>query len=215
MVAAAFVLALRLTAHLRKQKNGIATSLVRSVVLPTAITIAAGTVIVAVLNANQGVPVPVAIFTVLLGAATYLLTETRFGLHLYAVGGNAEAARRAGINVTRVKVMAFAISGGLAALGGIIAASRILGVSVSSGGGIGGGALLLNAIAAAVIGGVSLFGGRGRASAALLGALVIGVVGNGLNLLGVSTDVQLLVTGGLLVLAVTVDRSIERLTVSR
>lgn len=215
VVAAAFVLALRLTAHLRKQKNGIATSLVRSVVLPTAITIAAGTVIVAVLNANQGVPVPVAIFTVLLGAATYLLTETRFGLHLYAVGGNAEAARRAGINVTRVKVMAFAISGGLAALGGIIAASRILGVSVSSGGGIGGGALLLNAIAAAVIGGVSLFGGRGRASAALLGALVIGVVGNGLNLLGVSTDVQLLVTGGLLVLAVTVDRSIERLTVSR
>ena len=212
VVAALFVLGLRLTAHLRRLKHEIDSSLVRSVVLPTCAAIAAGIIVVAVLNANEGVPVPVAIFGVLLAGATYVLTETRYGLHLYAVGGNEEAARRAGINVIMVKVMAFAISGGLAALAGIIAASRILGVSVSSGGGVGGGALLLNAIAAAVIGGVSLFGGRGRASAAMLGALVIGVVGNGLNLLGVSTDVQLLVTGGLLVLAVTVDRSIERMT---
>jgi D-xylose transport system permease protein len=211
-VAAVFVFGLRFTAHRRNTQFGISTSLLRSVLLPTGITAVAGIIVVAVLTANQGVPLPVLIFGVLLGGATYLLTETRFGLHLYAVGGNPEAARRSGINVTRVKVLAFAISGGLAALAGVIAASRILGVSVSSGGGIGGGALLLNAIAAAVIGGVSLFGGRGRASAALLGALVIGTVGNGLNLLDVSTDVQLLVTGGLLVLAVTVDRSIERLT---
>jgi len=212
VVAGGLVLGLRLTAHLRRLKNGIDSSLLRSVVLHTVLATAAGLVVVAVLNANEGVPLPVAIFAVLLAGATYVLTETRFGLHLYAVGGNEEAARRAGINVTLVKVLAFAISGGLAALAGIIAASRILGVSVSSGGGIGGGALLLNAIAAAVIGGVSLFGGRGRASAALLGALVIGTVSNGLNLLGVSTDVQLIVTGGLLVLAVTVDRSIERMT---
>ena len=212
VVAALLVLGLRLTAHLRRLKHEIASSVVRSVVLPTCAAIVAGIIVVAVLNANEGVPVPVAIFGVLLAGATYVLTETRYGLHLYAVGGNEEAARRAGINVVTVKVMAFAISGGMAALAGIIAASRILGVSVSSGGGVGGGALLLNAIAAAVIGGVSLFGGRGRASAAMLGALVIGVVGNGLNLLGVSTDVQLLVTGGLLVLAVTVDRSIERMT---
>jgi D-xylose transport system permease protein len=212
VVAAGFVLGLRLTSHMRRLRHHLDSSLVRSVVLPTVLATAAGIIVVVVLNANEGVPVPVAIFAFLLGGATYILTETRFGLHLYAVGGNEEASRRAGINVTLVKVMAFAISGGLAALAGIIAASRILGVSVSSGGGIGGGALLLNAIAAAVIGGVSLFGGRGRASAALLGALVIGTVSNGLNLLGVSTDVQLIVTGGLLVLAVTVDRSIERLT---
>jgi D-xylose transport system permease protein len=211
-VAVVFVLGLRLTAHVRRLRHEIPSSLVRSVAVPTVATAVAGCAIVAVLDANEGVPVPVAIFAVLLGAASYVLTETRFGLHLYAVGGSAEAARRAGVNVTVVKIMAFAINGGLGALAGVIAASRILGVSVSSGGGIGGGALLLNAIAAAVIGGVSLFGGRGRASAALLGALVIGVVGNGLNLLGVSTNVQLLVTGGLLVLAVTVDRSIERMT---
>jgi D-xylose transport system permease protein len=211
-VAGALVFGLRMTAHVRNARHEVDSNLVRNVVLPTSLTLVAAALVVAVLNANQGVPIPVAIFAVLLAGATYVLKETRFGLHLYAVGGNEEAARRSGIKVTRVKVAAFALSGGLAAVGGIIAAGRILGVSVSSGGGIGGGALLLNAIAAAVIGGVSLFGGRGTASAALLGALVIGVVGNGLNLLGVSTDVQLLVTGGLLVLAVTVDRSIERLT---
>lgn len=212
VLAALLVFGLRYTAHTRNVRHQVDSNLVRSVVIPTALAAIGAVIVVAVLNANQGVPVPVLIFAVLLAAASYVLTETRFGLHLYAVGGNEEAARRSGIKVTRVKIAAFAISGGLAAVGGIIAASRILGVSVSSGGGIGGGALLLNAIAAAVIGGVSLFGGRGRASAALLGALVIGVVGNGLNLLGVSTDVQLLVTGGLLVLAVTVDRSIERVT---
>jgi len=212
VAAVLLVLGLRLSAHLRRERNGLESSLARSVLLPVVLAAVVAIIIVVVLNANEGVPVPVAIFAVLLAGASYVLSETRYGLHLYAVGGNSEAARRSGINVTRVQVMAFAISGGMAALAGIIAASRILGVSVSSGGGIGGGALLLNAIAAAVIGGVSLFGGRGHAYAALLGALVIGVVGNGLNLLGVSTDVQLLVTGGLLVLAVTVDRSIERMT---
>jgi D-xylose transport system permease protein len=215
VVAVVLVLVLRFTAHRHRQQNSVDSSLVRTVVVPAAVALVASVVLVSILNANQGVPVPVAIFAGLIAVATYVLKETRFGLHLYAVGGNAEAARRAGVNVTRVKIMAFAISGGLAALAGIIAASRILGVSVSSGGGIGGGALLLNAIAAAVIGGVSLFGGRGSASAAVLGALVIGVVNNGLNLLGVSTDVQLLVTGALLIMAVTVDRSIERLTAVR
>jgi D-xylose transport system permease protein len=152
----------------------------------------------------------VIIFASLLGLAAFILTETRFGLHIYAVGGNAEAARRSGINVPRIKITAFAIAGTLSAVAGIIAASRILGVSVSSGGGIGGGALLLNAIAATVIGGVSLFGGRGRASSALLGALVIGVVTNGLNLMGVTSEIQWMVTGLLLIFAVTIDRLVER-----
>jgi len=212
LVATAFVFGLRWTTHQRKVQHQIDSSMLRQVVLPTAVTAVAGAITVVVLNANEGVPTPVVIFAALLALASYTLNETRFGLHLYAVGGNADAALRAGVKVNRMKIAAFGIAGALAAIGGIIAASRILGVSVSSGGGIGGGALLLNAIAAAVIGGVSLFGGRGTASAALLGALVIGIVGNGLNLLGVSTDVQLLVTGALLVLAVTVDRTIERMT---
>ncbi|MEZ3161170.1 ABC transporter permease [Microbacterium sp. BWT-B31] len=203
---------LALSRHNRSRTFGIESSLLRIVILPVVGTLVVGGILVAALNTSQGVPVPVVIFMVLLGLAGYLLSETRFGLHLYAVGGKIDAASRAGISVARIKMIAFALSGGLAALAGVIAASRLLGVSVSSGGGIGGGALLLNAIAAAVIGGVSLFGGRGRASSALLGALVIGTVSNGLNLMGVETQVQLVVTGVLLVLAVTLDRTIERVT---
>src|SRR3954463_2753178 len=108
------------------------------------------------------------------------LPQTRFGLHLYAVGGNPDAARRAGIRVDRLKMVAFMLAGALAALGGILAASRLLGVSSSSGQGT----ILLEAIAAAVIGGTSLFGGKGTVWDALLGALVIGSLANGLDLLG-------------------------------
>lgn len=198
------------TRYLNFRKAGVKVSLSRKVLLPVGISVVGGAALVLALNASRGVPVPVIIFASLLGLATYILTETRFGLHIYAVGGNAEAARRSGINVTRIKITAFALAGTLSAIAGIIAASRILGVSVSSGGGIGGGALLLNAIAATVIGGVSLFGGRGRASSALLGALVIGVVTNGLNLMGVSSEVQWMVTGLLLIFAVTIDRVVER-----
>ena len=95
---------------------------------------------------------------------------------------------------------------------GVLAASRILGVSVSSGGGVGGGALLLESIAAAVIGGVSLFGGRGQVVAALFGALIIGTVSNGLNLMGVQNEIRLIVTGILLILAISIDRGIEQLS---
>jgi hypothetical protein len=122
------------------------------------------------------------------------------------------AARRAGIKVANVKMAAFAIAGGIAALAGVIGASRALGVGVFSGGGIGGGTLLLESIAAAVIGGVSLFGGRGSIHAALLGALVIGSVQIGLNLMGVENEIRLIVTGLLLVLAVSIDKLIERFT---
>lgn len=212
VVAVLAVGGLTWTAHRRRVANDIESSMVKSVVLPTAATAVGGAVIVAVLQANEGLPVPVIIFGVLLGVSSYTLNQSRFGLHLYAVGGSTEAAVRAGINVPRLKVITFTIAGLMAAVAGVISASRILGVSVSSGGGIGGGSLLLNSIAAAVIGGVSLFGGRGKASAALIGALLIGVVGNGLNLLGVSTNVQLVVTGGLLIAAVTIDRSIDRVS---
>jgi len=139
------------------------------------------------------------IFAILLGIGGYILKETRFGLYLYAVGNNDEAARRAGVKVARIKMAAFAIAGGIAALAGVLGASRALGVGVFSGG-AGGGTLLLESIAATVIGGVSLFGGRGSIHAALLGALVIGTVQNGLNLMGVENCVRLIVTGLLLVL---------------
>lgn len=196
----------------RRNRAGLQTPFLQAVVLPIAAAVAFGIVIVAILNANQGIPLVVLIFAVLLGLGGYVLKETQFGLFLYAVGNNDEAARRAGVKVPRIKMAAFAIAGGIAALAGIIAASRTLGVGVFSGGGVGGGTLLLESIAAAVIGGVSLFGGRGSIHAALLGCLVIGTVSNGLNLMGVENEIRLIVTGLLLVLAVSIDKLIEKAT---
>jgi D-xylose transport system permease protein len=196
----------------RRRRAGLEVSVMNSVVIPLCGSALIGAIAVVVLNANQGIPLPVLIFAVLLGLGGYILNETQFGLYLYAVGNNAEAARRSGIKVPRIRVAAFAIAGGVAAIAGTIASSRTLGVGVFSGGGVGGGTLLLESIAAAVIGGVSLFGGRGAIHAALLGALVIGTVQNGLNLMGVKNEVRLIVTGLLLVLAVSIDKIIEKLT---
>jgi D-xylose transport system permease protein len=195
---------------MRRRNVGLDISIFWGFLVPLAGAAFGGALFIAILDNHQGVPLMVIIFAVLLGIAGYVVNETKFGLYLYAVGANAEAARRAGINVTLVKMAAFAIAGGGAAIAGIIGAARILGVSVTSGGGVGGGALLLESIAAAVIGGVSLFGGRGRVSAALLGALVIGTVSNGLNLMGVENEIRLIVTGLLLILAVSIDRIIEK-----
>ena len=153
-----------------RKKAGLETPFLQGVVVPIAAAAAFGIVVVAILSAHQGIPLVVLIFAVLLGIGGYILKETQFGLFLYAVGNNDEAARRAGVKVPRIKMAAFAIAGGIAALAGVIAASRTLGVGVFSGGGVGGGTLLLESIAAAVIGGVSLFGGRGAIHAALLGA---------------------------------------------
>ncbi|MDU9005391.1 sugar ABC transporter permease [Sedimentitalea todarodis] len=193
-------------------KAGLETPFMKSVALPIAAATAFGIIVVSILTAHQGIPLVVLIFAVLLGIGGYVLKETQFGLFLYAVGNNDEAARRSGVNVARIKMTAFAIAGGVAALAGVIAASRTLGVGVFSGGGVGGGTLLLESIAAAVIGGVSLFGGRGAIHAALLGALVIGTVSNGLNLMGVENEIRLIVTGLLLVLAVSIDKLIEKAT---
>ena len=186
-------------------------SLGGGVLFPVAIVGAVLIALLMFLENQRGLPMPVILFIGLLGVMSYIAHETRFGTYLYAIGDNAEAARRAGIKVDRIKITAFAIAGGMAAFGGILSASRILGVSVSSGGGVGGGALLLESIAAAVIGGVSLFGGRGMVIGALFGALIIGTVSNGLNLMGVANEARLIVTGLLLVLAVSIDRGIEKL----
>lgn len=212
LLAIAAFAALVLSKVSSRKKAGLETAFLKSVALPILAAAVFGFGVVSILMANAGIPLVVLIFAVLLGIGGYILQETRFGLYLYAVGNNDEAARRTGINVSRIKMAAFAIAGGIAALAGVVASSRTLGVGVFSGGGVGGGTLLLESIAAAVIGGVSLFGGRGAIHAALLGALVIGTVGNGLNLMGVENEIRLIVTGFLLVLAVSIDKLIEKAT---
>ena len=196
----------------RSARAGLQRSKMNTIILPLAGGGFLGALIVFILNSHQGIPLITLIFAALLMLGGYVLKETSFGLSLYAVGNNDEAARRAGIKVAQVKMAAFGIAGGIAALAGIIGASRTLGVGVFSGGGVGGGTLLLESIAAAVIGGVSLFGGRGAIYSALLGALVIGTVQNGLNLMGVENEIRLIVTGFLLVLAVSIDKIIEKAT---
>jgi D-xylose transport system permease protein len=209
--AVAVFLLLRLSTHRSRSAEGLPASLGTGVILPTSIVAAVLVAVLLFLENLRGLPMPVILFIGLLGVMSYIASETRFGLYLYAIGNNAEAARRAGIPVDRIKIVAFSIAGGMAAFGGILSASRILGVSVSSGGGVGGGALLLESIAAAVIGGVSLFGGRGMVVGALFGALIIATVSNGLNLMGVANEARLIVTGLLLVIAVSIDRGIEKL----
>jgi D-xylose transport system permease protein len=161
---------------------------------------------VAVCNHSLGVPLVglIVLFLVVLG--TYVASRTRFGRHVYAVGGNAEAARRAGINVRLIRILCFMISGSMAAMGGVILASRLNSVDLTAGGGT----LLLDAISAAVIGGVSLFGGRGRVSGALFGGLIIGMISNGNDLVGYSDAVKYVTTGAILLAAVTLDTVARR-----
>ena len=156
---------------------------------------------VAVVNSDRGVPLALVILVGLVLAVHLLLTRTTFGRHVYAVGGNAEAARRAGISVVRVRTIVFAMASMFAAFGGIVAMSRLLAVNQGSGGSD----LLLLAIAGPVIAGVSLFGGRGNVWAALLGALVIGSISNGMDLLAFESSTKYMVTGGVLLGAVSLD----------
>jgi D-xylose transport system permease protein len=166
--------------------------------------------IVAICNHAQvphGLPLAGVLVVIALVVLTFLAKRTTFGRHVYAVGGNAEAARRAGINVPRIRILVFIISSSMAAIGGIILAANVNSVDLN----FGGGTLLLNSIAAAVIGGVSLFGGRGEVRGAFLGALVIATVSNGLNTAGYATGVIYEVTGVILLLAVTLDTIARRL----
>jgi D-xylose transport system permease protein len=158
-------------------------------------------VAVTVLNSDRGVPLALMILLVFVVGMEYVVKRTGFGRHVFAVGGNAEAARRAGIGVNRIRVAVFGIAGTMAAIGGIMAASRLLAVNQNSGGN----ELLLLAIAGPVIAGTSLFGGRGSVWTALTGALVIGSISNGMDLLALSSAVKFMVTGGVLLLAVLVD----------
>ncbi|ASY11617.1 D-xylose transport system permease protein [Candidatus Planktophila dulcis] len=152
-------------------------------------------------NSTKGVPIVAPLILVILIAGTFLLSRTAFGRHIYAVGGNAEAARRAGINVKRVRTIAFVLCSALAAVAGMLFASRMNSISPSTGGS----STLLYAVGAAVIGGVSLFGGKGRMRDAILGGLVVAVIDNGMGLLGYGAGIQYLVTGAVLLVSAGVD----------
>ncbi|MGH8993828.1 MAG: sugar ABC transporter permease [Acidimicrobiia bacterium] len=195
----------------RRSQAGLASEplLTRSVrALGPGLVVAAA---VAVFNADRGLPLIVVLCVAFVAGVDFLVTRTRFGCHVLAVGGNPEAARRAGIPVDRVRLTVFLIGSTMAAAGGILGASRLLSVNQNSGSDD----LLLNVIAAAVIGGTSLFGGRGSAWSALLGALVIGSISNGMDLLAVSSSAKFVVTGAVLLVAATVDATARRKVVEQ
>jgi D-xylose transport system permease protein len=189
----------RVTAGLEAEPVAV---LVARIVLVAAAIIAA----VAILNADRGVPLAALIVVVLMVVFSFLTERTRWGRHVFAVGGNEEAARRAGIRVNRIKISVFALASTLAAAGGVLAASRLLSVNQQSGSGD----TLLLAIAGPVIAGTSLFGGRGFIWSALLGALVIGSISNGMDLVALDSDLKFMITGAVLLLAVTIDAITRR-----
>ena len=177
----------------------------------TSSAVAFGTVAICnhgkIIETPEGLPLAGVIMVFFFVVLTFLAKWTTFGRHVYAVGGSAEAARRAGINVPRIRVIVFALSGTMAAIGGIVFAAQVNSVGLT----FPPGNLLLNAIASAVIGGVSLFGGRGEVRGALLGALLIGTLQNGLLLLNVSNGWIYIITGLVLLGAVTLDTVAVRL----
>lgn len=158
------------------------------------------------LELGRGVPWMFGAFVLLVVVLNYGLTRTKWGRSMFAVGGNAEAARRSGINVFRIRMSAFVVCSVLASLGGVFAAARLASASQQAGTGD----VNLNAIAAAVIGGTSLFGGRGSAWSALLGVIVIMAISNGLTLLNLSSSLRYMITGAVLAIAVIVDSLARR-----
>ena len=192
----------------RRAAAGVASRTIALLWIRLALIAMVGGVVIALLNQNRGtgflaisgVPIVVPITLVILWIGTFVLDRTRFGRYIYAVGGNAEAARRAGIKVVGIKWAAFAVCSTLAVVSGIFSASKVGAVDAAFGRDI-----VLSGVAAAVVGGVSLFGGRGRLLHGVVGALVIAVITNGLGLLNLPGGVNFLVTGGVLILAATID----------
>jgi D-xylose transport system permease protein len=198
----------------RRRVNGLVAPPVSITLLKIAVIAVAGVVVVLIGNTNRshtfipvrGLPWVVLVVLGILVVYTVLLGRTRFGRYVYAIGGNAEAARRAGVNTNRIRIIAFGLCGMTAGITGIIYASYLGSISSS----VQGGQNVLNAVAAAVIGGTSLFGGRGKMMDALLGGLVVGVIANGLQLLGLNATAQLMWTALVLLAAVTVDALTRR-----
>jgi D-xylose transport system permease protein len=197
------------TTKLRRAANlsspGLSVAVAKAIVLSAALLIA-----VFYLERGRGVPWMFGAFVLVVAVMNYCLTRTKWGRSMFAVGGNAEAARRSGINVQRIRLSAFVLCSAFAALGGIFSAARLASSSIQAGTGD----VNLNAIAAAVIGGTSLFGGRGSAWSALLGTLVIQAISNGLTLLNLSSSLRFMITGCVLAVAVIVDSLARRSRVS-
>jgi D-xylose transport system permease protein len=189
----------------RRQQTGLHTYSIRHLAVRIIIVAVIVFGITLGFQSYLGIPQSTTIWIGLVILFWLILTQTAFGRHIYAVGGNAEASRRAGINVVGLRVTIFALAAGLAAVAGVLQASRGNGAASQINP-----TLLLNSIAAAVIGGVSLFGGRGSVWAVVLGAMVIGSLENGLDLLNQGQEVKSIVEGLVLVLAVTVDALIRR-----
>lgn len=182
------------------------------IVLGQIVAVGVATVLaVVVANQDRGVPQVTLTLGVFLAFWTFIASRTRFGRHVYAVGGSPEAARRAGIVVDRIRIAVFLINGFMAGVGGIILVSRLRSVATNTGGGN----LLLNVIAAAVIGGTSLFGGQGRVVSAFYGAIIITAIQNGMDLLGLSSGFKFIITGIVLLLAVLVDSVSKRRRTAR
>lgn len=194
----------------RRRAANLSTQPLGRLVLKAAVLTGALEFAVWYLSLGRGVPVMFALFVGLVVALNYALTRTQWGRSMFAVGGNREAARRSGINVKRIYLSAFVLCSTLAALGGMLSASRLASSSQQAGTGD----VNLNAIAAAVIGGTSLFGGRGSAYSALLGIIVIQAISNGLTLLNLSSSLRYMITGGVLAVAVIVDSLARRSRVS-
>jgi len=198
----------------RRRANNLVAPPLSVTILKLAVMAAIGVALVLVLNANRGtlftqlrgVPWVVPVVLVLLVLTTVLLGRTKFGRYVYAIGGNAEAARRAGINLNRIRVMAFALCGLMAGVTGILYASLLGSISNN----IQGGQYVLYSVAGAVIGGVSLFSGRGRMLGAVLGGFVVAVIYNGVILLGLGAAGQYIWTGGVLLAAVLLDAVARR-----
>ncbi len=193
--------ALRFWGLYSRQKQRLATTPPTIIIAQIIFLAVCVLIIVYICNLDRGVPSVGLLMLAMLVGLTYLAKNTRFGRYIYAIGGNKEAARRAGIRVERYRVLVFMIASTMAGMGGIILASRLRSVATNAGGGN----ILLNSIAAAVIGGTSLFGGRGSVSSAMLGAVIIAGIENGMGLIALSAGDQLIVTGLVLLAAVVID----------
>jgi D-xylose transport system permease protein len=200
--------------HARRRASGLVAPPVGLTVAQILAVAVAGAVVAVICNTDRGtafksisgVPWVVLVVLAVLALWTFVLGRTQFGRYVYAIGGNAEAARRAGVNLARVRTMAFVLGSVTAGVAGIVYASRLRSVSTN----IDGGTLVLYSVAAAVIGGASLFGGRGKARDAVLGGVVIAAIYNGMGLQGYSTAARLVVTAIVLVIAVTIDAVARR-----
>jgi D-xylose transport system permease protein len=214
IAALALFAAVTLSRAARRRSQGLSAPPIGITILTIAVTALGGIAVVVICNLNrgnglttvQGVPYVVPFVVLVLAGCTWMLSRTRLGRYIYAIGANPEGARRAGINVARIRTAGFALSAMTAGVAGLVYASRLGSISTS----VQGGNLVLFAVAAAVIGGTSLFGGRGKPIHALLGGIIIATVFNGLGLMGVSDAVQFISTAIVLIAAVTLDAVVRR-----